>query len=108
MRKSYFLIPLLLLAGFIAYQQAQGGEVDAVTITVDGKELYHFSAGELKKERDIEIQTEGGYNVVHIGREVYMKSADCPDRLCVKQGRLTKEGRPIVCLPHKLVVESKG
>ncbi len=104
MRKYIFLISLALLAGFFVYHQAQGGEVDAVTITVDGKELYHFSSEDLKNERDIEIQTAGGYNVVHIGREVYMKSADCPDRLCVKQGRLTKEGRPIVCLPHSVVV----
>ena len=107
MRKYYFLLPLVLLAAFFAYHQTQGGEAESVTITVDGKALYHFSDSDLKKERDIEIQTEGGYNVVHIGKEIYMKSADCKDRLCVKQGRLTREGRPIVCLPHKLVVEGR-
>jgi len=30
--------------------------------------------------------------------------ADCPDRLCVRQGFIDKTGLPIVCLPHKLVI----
>ncbi len=105
MRKYIFLAALALLAGAFVYHQSQDNPA-AVTITVDGKELYHLSERDLQMDRDIEIQTEYGYNVVHIGPAgVYMKSADCPDRLCVKQGKLT--GRPIVCLPHKVVVTSQ-
>ncbi len=105
MRKYVFLLALAAAAlAFVLHQQS-AGELAAVTITVDGKELYHFSASDLKKDRDIEIQTPRGYNVVHIGGgNIYMKSADCPEQLCVKQGRLTKEGRPIVCLPHRVVI----
>mgnify|MGYP000590388048 CR=1 FL=1 len=34
-----------------------------------------------------------------------MKEADCPDKYCVKQGKITKTRQNIVCLPHKVVVE---
>ena len=41
-----------------------------------------------------------------------MKEADCPDKYCVKQGKIKNVGETIVCLPHKVVVEiektSKG
>ena len=37
-----------------------------------------------------------------------MEDADCPDRLCVKQGRIKKVGESIVCLPHKVVIEIVG
>ena len=40
-----------------------------------------------------------------------MSEADCPDRLCVKQGEITNGIYPIVCLPHRLtvrIVENSG
>ena len=37
-----------------------------------------------------------------------MTDADCPDKLCVKTGRISKTGETIVCLPHRVVVEIIG
>ena len=37
-----------------------------------------------------------------------MIEADCPDRLCVKQKAICKNGETIVCLPHKVVVEIRS
>jgi len=34
--------------------------------------------------------------------------ADCPDRLCVKQRAISKQGETIVCLPHRLIVKIEG
>ena len=31
--------------------------------------------------------------------------ADCPDQVCVNQGWISSEAVPIVCLPHKLMIE---
>ncbi len=36
---------------------------------------------------------------------IRMKSANCPDKLCVHQGRIDSGASPIVCLPHRLVVQ---
>ncbi|MFR4337598.1 MAG: NusG domain II-containing protein [Lachnospira pectinoschiza] len=37
-----------------------------------------------------------------------MTDADCPDKLCVKTGMISKTGETIVCLPHRVVVEIIG
>ena len=37
-----------------------------------------------------------------------MKDAECPDKLCMRQGAISRDGQTIVCLPHKLVVEVIG
>ncbi len=34
-----------------------------------------------------------------------ISDADCPDKLCVKSGRIAHNGGSIICLPHKLVIE---
>lgn len=60
--------------------------------------------------REAELQAE---NVVELGRDRFdMRSANCPDGLCLTEGEVTPENREgralrsmIICLPHKLVIE---
>lgn len=45
-------------------------------------------------------------NTVCITKDgVYMKEADCPDKLCVHSGIINKAGQSLVCLPNKIIVE---
>ena len=37
--------------------------------------------------------------------EVSMQEADCPDKACVRQGKIRQSGEAIICLPHRLTVE---
>ncbi|MCD7843297.1 MAG: NusG domain II-containing protein [Clostridiales bacterium] len=39
---------------------------------------------------------------------VYMEEADCPDQLCVKQGKIRYAGDSLICLPNRVVVEISG
>lgn len=58
---------------------------------------------------DMEISTEFGYNKLHIEHDgISVIDADCRDHICMSQGKVSKAGVPIVCLPHKLTVEIEG
>ena len=35
---------------------------------------------------------------------VHMKDASCPDKLCIKQGTISKNGEQIICLPNQVVI----
>lgn len=60
-------------------------------------------------ERIVLTGDGGGSNVLVIrDGEAYMEEADCPDKLCVKQGPVGKNGESIICLPHKLAVQIIG
>ena len=77
-------------------------------INHNGKETGLYP---LSEDREIRIKDKIGKitNVVCIkDGQVYMKKADCPDQICVKQGRKSKDGESITCLPNKVVVEVKG
>jgi len=123
-RKTDIILIVLVIAlcagvWYFLYQQnsdAVGRGVARVVVELDG-ELY----GEypLATNRDIRVWTgkssysEGdeptGYNLIVIeGRTVYIKSADCPTRVCVKEKRITKTGQRIICLPHNLTVRIEG
>lgn len=100
------LIIAVAVAAVIAFImiKLQGNEDGSqVKITVDGEVVGTYS---LDEDQIIEVDRETGYNRICIqSHKVSMEDADCPDRYCVKQGKIKKENETIVCLPHKLVVE---
>lgn len=56
----------------------------------------------LDKNTEIEIN---GTNSVRIENGyVYMSEASCPDKLCIKQGKINNSARSIICLPNKISV----
>lgn len=74
-----------------------------VRISADGKTIKTLS---LDKDEEYFFEGDKGYNVVVIkNNEVYVKEADCPDKICVNHKKISNIGETIICLPHKLVVE---
>ncbi len=67
---------------------------------------------DLTAERCVEFTVSspgGGLNTIRVENgEIAVTDANCPDKLCVKQGGISSAGVPIVCLPHKLSVEIRG
>lgn len=94
---------LLLFCGNFLYPAVQNGTVE---ITVNG-ELYGIYA--LQEDRQLVIEhPDGGSNTVVVkDGTVYVSAADCPDKLCVKQGSISRRGQSVVCLPHGLVITVK-
>ena len=82
-----------------------------VEIISDGKVIYTIDLAK-EKDRLITVEFEGRKNIIAVENgDIYMKEADCPDRICIKTGRLSSSGVPIVCMPDHLMIryaEGKG
>jgi hypothetical protein len=78
-----------------------------VLMSVDGKVEQEI---DLSKDGDYAIVNDNGdFNTINITQGVVrMKEANCPDKLCIHQGKISKNGETIVCLPHGLIVEIKS
>lgn len=78
-----------------------------VQILVDGEVTKEY---DLNSNQRVVIETEnGGQNMLVIDNgECYLDDANCPDKLCVKQGVISKSGQSIICLPHKVVITIEG
>ena len=105
-RDIILAVIFLIIAGAAALllyiSGAARGSADQIQITVEG-ELYGTYS--LLENREIEIETDGGINVVVIENgAAHMEEADCPDGYCMDQGSIDQNGETIVCLPHKVVV----
>ena len=75
-----------------------------VVVKVDGVETAEYS---LSKNGKYELN--GGTNILIIeDGKAYLSDANCPDKLCVHQGKISKTGEVITCLPNKLTVTVYG
>ena len=75
-------------------------------IRVDGQVVREIDLTAVTGEQSFPIDTPWGQNTVSVRPGgIRVSDADCPDRVCVNQGWLTGGRVPIVCLPHRLVIE---
>lgn len=75
-----------------------------VLVRVDGQETSRFSLSE-----NGTYELNGGTNILRIENGVaYLTDANCPDQLCVHQGKISMTGQVITCLPNKLTVSVYG
>ncbi|WP_304340414.1 NusG domain II-containing protein [Metaclostridioides mangenotii] len=83
-----------------------------VSITLDGKNYDNIPLSSFKGEKVIEIEDKehkGYKNKILIkDNTVKMIEANCSDKVCIRQGSISKVGQNIACLPHKLIIEIKG
>lgn len=101
MQKKELLFAALCAAAAAAIFAAVniGKSTGEVQISVDGKLFGRYS---LDAENRIDIN--GKNTLVIENGSAYMEYADCPDKICIGQGRISDSSESIVCLPNKVVV----
>ena len=102
-----FVVVAIICAILIQVVVKKAGNVAVVSI--DGQVYKELSLNvNTKLEIDAAVGADGYNFLVIENGYAYMKDADCTDKICVHQGRISKVGETIVCLPHKVVIEIKG
>ena len=97
------LIVAVVVFVAVLFVSRKGGYVE---VKKDGKIIGKYP---LSTNVTVEISGSIGYNLLVIeDGEAYIKSADCPDKLCVKRGKIDKNGETAVCLPNKVTVTVIG
>ncbi len=100
-RADILLIGAILLAGFLIggalFLFVPDGKV--AVVTMDDREVAR-----LPLDTQTEVTVADGYTVVVEHNKAYMKTAPCPDRICVHTPPISRVGEAIVCLPGNVVI----
>lgn len=103
------LFAVLVVGGLLLYRSLGNGEGTVAVISVNGEQVERIDLSKVRKAYDLEFDTQYGRNVVHVEPgAISVIEADCPDHVCIYQGKLTGSGIPIICMPHRLVIEIEG
>lgn len=108
--KSKMVFALLMggaaaCALFLLFQNREA-QAPMARITRDGVLLEEIRLDQVEEAYTLDFSDGSGSNTLLVERgRIQVSQADCPDQICVKQGFISDSSVPIVCLPHKLVIE---
>ena len=111
MKKKKILFDILLISALLCLSLSllaimffNREEGTTVIVEVSGK-----TVGVYPIDRDTEIDINGGSNHLVIKNGyVYLTDADCPDKTCVKTGKISYSGQSIICLPNQVIIKISG
>ena len=85
-------------------------EAAAARILLDGELLEEIDLERVGTAYSFAVEDgTGGTNTIQVERgRIRVSQANCPDQVCVDQGWISDGTVPIVCLPHRLVIEITG
>ena len=80
-----------------------------VEVFVDGNIYASYNLQNFTEEKEIEIKSQFGTNVLEISPDgARMLSASCPDKRDVRDGKITKSGQTLICIPNRVMVKLLG
>ena len=69
-------------------------------VTVDGEEVGRYP---LKKSGTFPLN--GGSNILVVsGGEAWVSEANCPDKICMGMGKISRSGDFIACMPNRVLI----
>ncbi|MCD8117715.1 MAG: NusG domain II-containing protein [Oscillospiraceae bacterium] len=103
----FFALLFAALAAISAgvYLLRSPGGTEAV-IYVNGEEYQRIDLAAVAIPYEFTIETEYGYNIIRVSHgAIQVTEADCSEQVCVDQGQISDGAVPIVCLPHRIVIQ---
>ena len=89
-----FFLPTLFSSdrNLTAVIVADGETVKEISLTDNTDEMFEFDGVIIKAQ----------------GRSVFFENSDCPDKVCVRSGKLDAKGESAACVPNRVSVYIKG
>ncbi|MEG1686678.1 MAG: NusG domain II-containing protein [Angelakisella sp.] len=101
----YIVIGLIAVLSVLFLLRPQGAVGAVATITVDGKVIRTIQL-DTAEDEIFSIAQAGGVNITFEvkAHAIHFYSSDCPDKICVKSGFLSRDMDIASCLPNKTVL----
>lgn len=110
MRKNDYLLILLIIllaAGSHLFMKANATNTDLTFEIRQGDHVVQtIKRSALTTAGEFTISTSDGNVFIEIdpAKGAHIIDSSCPDKLCIHQGYINKNGQTILCLPEKVLV----
>ncbi len=111
-KTDIIIVAFILILAFVGWywiylrqkEQPKKPEVNA-TIFIKNNPIIILPLKE-GEERDIEIPGKESV-LLHLSNDgsIFFKKSNCPDQVCVKQGKLKISGQSAACLPNEVFIK---
>ena len=106
-RDLLLILGLLILSALLWLALGLMPRGGVAVVTVDGAQFGRYP---LSRDRQVVIPGYDGVENLLVIAEgaARVTEADCPDKLCIGFGAISRQHESIVCLPHRVVITIEG
>lgn len=102
------LIAVMALAAVLSFlfiNMTQKGTHKELVIQKDRAVIKRVDLGKVTADTKLTIDVDDGQMVIVYNKDgAWVKSSPCPDKICIKEGRIQKPGETIACVPEKVLL----
>lgn len=98
------IIVICCAAAVYFYYAAVSGNGSIAVVAKNNAELYRINLAEVEEPYELTVDAEHNVILYVENDGISFKSSDCKDQLCVKMGKVSKDGQTVVCLPNGCTV----
>ena len=109
-KRDLILVGVLLLAAVLLFllmrsmQERNTGAGAVAVVSIDGEEVGRYP---LNKNGTFPLN--GGSNILVVENgEAWVSEANCPDKICMGMGKISRNGDFIACLPNRVIIVVEG
>lgn len=100
---DFIAIGLLAASAVVGFALITLFSAPSVTVTVSENNKIVYE-GKINEDNRIKLQNN---TVVIQNGEVFMEESNCKNQICVKHKKIKRSGESIICLPNKVIIETK-
>jgi len=94
----------LCLSSFLIISYQNTGEI---------VEIFHNDQriNQIPLHLDTELKLQGTMSELKViiqDKKVWVQESGCPNKTCMKMGKISKSGQSIICLPNQILIAIKG
>ena len=108
--RDWIIVGALLIAALLVLlvvrnrQEAETGTNAVAVVTLPDGEKQSYPLN-----KDGVFSLNGGTNTLVIENgEAWVSKANCPDKICMGMGKISKNGEFIACLPNRVIIVVEG
>lgn len=102
------LAAVLLLCGALFWAAGSRGGGAVAVVEQNGAALCRIALSAGQERTEFPVPGEHRVVIAVENGEAWFASSDCPDKLCVRSGRLHRAGEVSACLPAGVVLRIEG
>jgi hypothetical protein len=109
MRKSdkrlIAILAVFCAAAWLALRGSAGKEQKILIVQKEQKVVQRIDLSKVTSERKLPLAVDDGQLVLQYDQEgARVLSSPCPDKVCIHQGKITRGGQTIACVPEKILI----
>lgn len=105
----FLIIVLISLVTFMLVRFANfSAEAKNVEVKVDGTTKLKVPLKQSTARIYSVVSSEGSLSFIIDKERVYVLESTCKDKLCIKEGAISRVGESIICLPNRITISIVG